>query len=158
LLTIHRASNVDNLDNLRKIIIAVIESGEKIIFPIHPRTRKQFEKLKIHKFENIKIINPVSYFDMLVLEKNAKKIVTDSGGVQKEAYWLKVPCVTLRENTEWVETIKTGWNSLVGINRNKILRAIKEPNLKMKRYIFSDNGKSIFKIIKIIENAGQNKI
>jgi UDP-N-acetylglucosamine 2-epimerase (non-hydrolysing) len=141
LLTLHRNFNVDNPNNLRKIIKAVEENGGKIIFPIHPRTKKQLKKLKITKFRNLKLVKPVGYIDMLVLEKNAKKILTDSGGVQKEAYWLKVPCITLRNETEWVETILSGWNVLTGVNKGKIIKAIKNfwPKKKQKDYFGTGN-------------------
>ncbi|MFA5386576.1 MAG: UDP-N-acetylglucosamine 2-epimerase (non-hydrolyzing) [Candidatus Paceibacterota bacterium] len=150
LLTIHRASNSDNLDSLRKILEAIEESGEKVILPAHPRIRKQFKKLKIRKFKNIKIIDPVSYFNMLVLEKNAKRIVTDSGGVQKEAYWLGIPCVTLRKETEWVETVQSGHNILVGTNKKKIIKAIKEFNFRQKQRNYFSNKNTVRKIIKIL--------
>jgi len=151
LLTVHRPSNVDKPENLKKILEAISESGEKIVFPIHPRTEKQLKKFKL-KIENckLKIISPVGYLDMLILEKNAKKILTDSGGVQKEAYWSKVPCITLMEGTGWPETVKAGWNILVGIDKEKIIEAIKKFNLKTKQYNYFGNGKSAKKIVKIL--------
>jgi len=153
LLTIHRPSNADNSENLKKILEAISESGEKIVFPIHPRTEKQLKKFKL-KIENckLKIISPVGYLDMLILEKNAKKILTDSGGVQKEAYWSKVPCITLMEGTGWPETVKAGWNILVGIDKEKIIEAIKKFNPKTKQYNYFGNGKSAKKIVKILIN------
>ena len=161
LLTIHRAENTDNLENLREIIEAIRESKEKIIFPIHPRTKKQLKKLThlntyplthLHAYslERLQLINPVGYLDMLILEKNAKKILTDSGGIQKEAYWLKVPCITLRKETEWIETVKAGWNVLVGSNRKKILDAIKNFKPKKKQYKHFGDGKTAKKIVKIL--------
>jgi len=152
LLTLHRPFNVDNLDNLKKIIEAVQESGEKVVFPVHPRTKKQLKKLKICKLKNLKIIDPVGYMDMLFLEKNAKKILTDSGGVQKEAYWLKVPCISLRERTEWMETLRSGWNILVGRDKNKIQKAIKSFNPRKRQYKYFGNGKSAKRIVKILIN------
>ena len=148
LLTIHRPVNVDNLDNLKKIITAIEKCNEKVIFPIHPRTKKQLGKIKLPKLKNIEIINPVGYLEMLVLEKNAKKIITDSGGIQKEAYWFKVPCITLRDETEWVETVKSGWNILTKIKEEEILKNIEQfnPNNRQKNY-FGD-GKTSKKIQK----------
>jgi len=151
LLTVHRASNTDNVENLRKIITAAGECGEKIIFPIHPRTKKQLKKLEL-KIRNwkLKIIPPVGYLDMLILEKNAKKILTDSGGVQREAYWLKIPCITLRKETEWVETTKDKWNILVGVDKEKIKKAIKTFNPKNEQKKYFGDGKTAKKIISIL--------
>ncbi|RLG14622.1 MAG: UDP-N-acetylglucosamine 2-epimerase (non-hydrolyzing), partial [Candidatus Nanohalarchaeota archaeon] len=128
LATIHRPSNTDSYRNMLSIIDAFIKSGEKIIFSLHPRTKKYLTDYnlsdRIKKSRNIITIDPIGYLDMLVLEKNAKKILTDSGGVQKEAYFFSVPCITLRETTEWVETVNHGWNLLVGTDKTKIVEAI----------------------------------
>jgi UDP-N-acetylglucosamine 2-epimerase (non-hydrolysing) len=149
LMTLHRPSNVDNLENLRKIIETMEGSREKIIFPVHPRTRKNLKKIKLPKFKNFTMIKPVSYLDMLVLEKNAKKILTDSGGVQKEAYWLKTPCLTLRKKTEWVETLEGNWNILTGVNKEKILKAIKlKPKKNQKKWF--TNSKTTKKILSVL--------
>ena len=127
LATIHRAENADNPQNLSSIMEALLGICQKIpvIFPVHPRTKKKMERLPQFStyIKHIQIINPVSYFDMLVLEKNAQKILTDSGGIQKEAYFFKVPCITLREETEWVETLEGGYNILVGTNKEKIIHS-----------------------------------
>jgi len=149
LLTLHRPQNVDNFKNLITILKVLKKSKEEFIFPVHPRTKKQFKKIAKYKFKNIKFIDPVGYFDMLVLEKSAKKIITDSGGIQKEAYWLKVPCITLRNITEWVETVKSGWNILVGNNEKKIINAIKKFNpCKRKHYNYFGNGNAAKKIVR----------
>lgn len=122
LATVHRPSNTDNEQNLRNILSVFSEIDEKIVFPVHPRTKNQIDKYHIDiSSENILIIPPVGYLDMLVLEKHAKKIMTDSGGIQKEAYFLHVPCVTLREDTEWLETVQYGWNVLVGSDIEQVL-------------------------------------
>jgi UDP-N-acetylglucosamine 2-epimerase (non-hydrolysing) len=101
LTTIHRPSNTDNVKNLSSILNALSSIDEKVIFPIHPRTVKFLDNYSLKKKigKNVVMIKPVGYFDFIWLEKNAKKILTDSGGIQKEAYLLKVPCITLRENT-----------------------------------------------------------
>ncbi|HRR96220.1 MAG TPA: UDP-N-acetylglucosamine 2-epimerase (non-hydrolyzing) [Candidatus Ratteibacteria bacterium] len=130
LATIHRAENTDNKEKLYSIFSTFDEISNKImpvIVPLHPRTKKVlglYEKER--DFKKIKIIEPVSYFEMLILEKKAKIILTDSGGVQKEAFWLGIPCITLREETEWVETVKTGKNILVGTDKKRILKAVKK--------------------------------
>lgn len=114
LLTIHRAENADDQERLNEIINFVndVSSGMRVIFPVHPRTRKAFETMKIRFKDNVSSIEPLGYFDMVMLLKNSKCVLTDSGGLQKEAYWLKVPCITLREETEWIETVQSGWNIL----------------------------------------------
>lgn len=115
--TIHRADNTDNPERLQAILEAFAKVDETVYLPLHPRTKKMIEESGfnsiVEKSNNIKIVEPISYLEMLFLEKNARAIVTDSGGVQKEAYFAKVPCLTLRDQTEWVETIETGWNQLV---------------------------------------------
>ncbi len=127
LATVHRAENTDNSEKLERIVEALSEAGS-VVFPCHPRTEKLLNQFGLwgELQENVKIIRPIGYFDMLMLEKNAKKILTDSGGVQKEAYILGVPGITLRENTEWVETVTDGWNVLVGTRKDEIIRAIRE--------------------------------
>lgn len=130
LTTFHREGNVDNKSRLETIINALAESGEQIVFPIHPRTSRNVREYGLDQTlagaKNVRVIEPVGFLDMLKLESNAKKIITDSGGIQKEAYVLRVPAITLRENTEWVETVEEGWNILVGTDRERILKAIKE--------------------------------
>ncbi|ENN96515.1 UDP-N-acetylglucosamine 2-epimerase [Methanocaldococcus villosus KIN24-T80] len=140
LLTLHRAENVDNRERLERIVNNINELSDiydyDIIFPIHPRTKKRliefnlFDKLKSNK--KIKIIEPVGYLEFLILEKNAKLILTDSGGVQEEACILKIPCITLRDNTERPETLEVGSNILVGDNKEKLIKAV-ELMLNKKR-------------------------
>ncbi len=117
LATIHRAENTDDPELLKRILQALSSlKAAEVILPLHPRTRKSIMKFDLEDLlvrSGIRFIEPVGYFDMLLLEKNAAKIITDSGGVQKEAYILGVPCITLRGETEWVETVDSGWNILV---------------------------------------------
>jgi len=155
LCTMHRASNTDNIENLKNIFIGLTNSKETIIFPLHPRTKEkinQNKSLKKYIGQSIRIINPIGYFDMIHLEANAKKIVTDSGGVQKEAYFNKIPCITLRENTEWIETIEECANKLVGVNPEKIKEAINNFHSKEQNYFKSlyGDGRTSEKIIKIL--------
>ena len=156
LATLHRAENTDDPKKLKSIFRALNEIGEKtpVVLPLHPRTEKMIKVYHLFsEFKNIKFIGPVSYLDMLKLEKNAKAILTDSGGVQKEAYWFGVPCLTLREETEWVETIKRGWNVLVGTSEERIVKEVSDTEGR-RRYlkgskIFGD-GKASQKIVQIL--------
>ncbi len=127
-VTIHRASNSDSKEHMRDIIEALGNSGKKVVIPFHPRTKKALQDYGIWDKipSNIVAIDPVGYLDSLRLLSSAEKIVTDSGGIQKEAFAMKVPCITIRENTEWVETVEEGWNILVGADKVKILKAIKD--------------------------------
>ncbi|WP_102400029.1 non-hydrolyzing UDP-N-acetylglucosamine 2-epimerase [Haloimpatiens massiliensis] len=153
LTTIHRAENTNDINRLRNIIEALNESGEKIVLPLHPRTKKYIEDYGLEFGENIKVIEPIGYLDMISLEMHAKKIVTDSGGVQKEAFFMEKPCVTMRDETEWVETVENGWNVIVGTNKEDILENIKNfiPKEKQKN-IFGD-GHAGDKILDIINKA-----
>lgn len=126
LATIHRAENTDNYKRLRAIFQGLSEASKEIsvILPLHPRTRERLQKFRIQNL-GLKLTNPVGYLDMIMLEKNARLIVTDSGGVQKEAFFYRVPCITLREETEWVELVKLGWNQVVTPNsRTTVSEAI----------------------------------
>ena len=125
LATVHRAENTDDPARLRSIMNALTELGrnEPVIFPIHPRTKRRIEGLG-DLGPGVRLVAPLSFLDMIQLEKNARCILTDSGGVQKEGYFHGVPGVTLRDETEWVETVKSGWNQAVGTNVSKIIGAV----------------------------------
>lgn len=124
LSTIHRAENTNDVNRLSNIIKALNESNENIILPLHPRTKKFIQDYNLKISDKIMIIEPVGYLDMIKLMNNSKKIVTDSGGIQKEAYFLEIPCITMRDETEWIETVENGWNILVGSDIEKIKDAI----------------------------------
>ncbi|MFC1667394.1 non-hydrolyzing UDP-N-acetylglucosamine 2-epimerase, partial [Candidatus Omnitrophota bacterium] len=124
LLTLHRPHNVDDRYSLKKLLNIINKLDSIVVFPVHPRTFKEIKKINL-KLNNIKLLPPQSYLDMLTLEKNALIIFTDSGGVQKEAYFSKTPCITLREETEWIETVSSGWNIVAGSEEKKILNAVK---------------------------------
>jgi UDP-GlcNAc3NAcA epimerase len=126
LATVHRAENTDNTERLRDILSAFNKMHYPIIFPVHPRTHKILQTERDSFTAQLRPIDPVSYLDMLMLEKNARLILTDSGGVQKEAYWFNVPCITLRNETEWVELIDLGCNRLAGANTTAIIEAVNE--------------------------------
>jgi len=127
-ITVHRPSNTDSRENMVAILGALAEAGMPVVFPVHPRTRNYLGRygLLAKMPENVQVTEPLGYLDMLHLMAHAAKILTDSGGVQKEAYMLGVPCITLRENTEWVETVEAGWNVLVGAGREEIVSMIHE--------------------------------
>ena len=127
LLTMHRPENVDNPENLQNIVKAINQLKlSTTIFPAHPRTKKQLRKMQLaktlQKQKHVKIIEPVGYHDNIKLIKHAKLVLTDSGGIQKEAFWLHTPCITLRENTEWPETIEQKANHLAGADTAKIVQ------------------------------------
>ncbi|GAB4311100.1 MAG: UDP-N-acetylglucosamine 2-epimerase (non-hydrolyzing) [Candidatus Bipolaricaulota bacterium] len=129
LATVHRAENTDDPKRLTGIfqgLAKLAQEGPRVVVPLHPRTRKALASLPMEVPDDLLLIDPVSYLGMLILEKNARVILTDSGGVQKEAFFFKVPCVTLREETEWVETVEAGWNVLVGCDPEKIYQAALE--------------------------------
>ena len=148
LATIHRPVNTDNLDTLTAILSAFEESNEPIIFPVHPRTRKA---LGDFYSENVMLIDPVGYIDCLQLIAGDKKVLTDSGGIQKEAYLLGTPCITLRDTTEWVETISSGWNILVGANTKLILDAIQYFSPTSARLNIFGNGNASINIREAID-------
>jgi len=126
LTTIHRPQNTDNPTILKALISTLQNLPELVIFPIHPRTRKLMRTNNITvNSQNLKLIEPVSYQEMIVLEKNAKIIITDSGGVQKEAYFAEVPCIVLRGETEWIELVENGWAVLLGNHYEELPQVIK---------------------------------
>lgn len=138
LLTVHRAENTDDSASLERII-AFLEKEDPLspmIFPVHPRTRKLIDEKRIPFPGSMRMIPPVSYFDMLMLERNSAIIYTDSGGVQKEAFFMRVPCVTLREETEWTETVERGWNRLMGDSRDKARKV--NNTSQLDQYPFGD--------------------
>jgi UDP-GlcNAc3NAcA epimerase len=136
LATIHRQENTDDKRRLSSIIRGLASSSIPVILPLHPRTKKQLQLFNIKVETPIRIIDPVGYLDMTMLEKNARLIATDSGGVQKEAYFHKVFCITLRDETEWKELVELGVNRLVGCD----VEAIKESLLSSKAIPIWDGG------------------
>jgi len=124
LATVHRAENTDEGGNLRQIFDALGALDRPVILPLHPRTEKRMAELGVAIGANVQVLAPQGYLDMLALQRGAACVLTDSGGIQKEAYYLRVPCVTLRTETEWVETVATGWNTLVGTDPERILAAV----------------------------------
>lgn len=127
LVTLHRKENTDDATRLRSILDGLQRSGLPVVLPLHPRTRNRLTDFGIRPGPRIRVVDPVGYFDMMLLERNARLIATDSGGVQKEAYFHGVPCVTMRDETEWVELVELGVNRLVGADADAIAAALERP-------------------------------
>jgi UDP-GlcNAc3NAcA epimerase len=152
LATIHRGENTDAPKKLKTILSSFNNLDVPVLFPIHPRTRKAVDILDLSA-ANLLFIEPVGYLEMLTLTRNAKKVLTDSGGLQKEAYFLNTPCVTLRDQTEWIETLVGGWNVLASIDEQEIITRVLQPfipNKMQKKDAFGD-GQAAQKIVKILE-------
>lgn len=128
LVTLHRPYNTDNIDRLTHILTSLNGLESKIIFPVHPRTKNILlaNKVDLSLFENIEFVEPISYFDLIKNQLESKCIITDSGGIQKEAYMLKRKCITLRSETEWIETLNNNWNMLLFDNLYELKDAVKK--------------------------------
>ncbi|HEY1871305.1 MAG TPA: UDP-N-acetylglucosamine 2-epimerase (non-hydrolyzing), partial [Chitinophagaceae bacterium] len=140
LLTLHRNYNVDKSDVLQHLLTQLGELGEKVIFPVHPRTKKMLANSSFTLPSNIVMTPSLGYLDFIRLEYSAKRIITDSGGIQKEAYILRKPCITLRTETEWIETVEEKWNLLINPSQNSIaskISAFKKP--EDQKEIFGQN-------------------
>jgi len=153
LATVHRAGNTDSRENLAGILAGLGATGETVILPLHPRTRHALAGWGLAPAEKVRLIEPVGYLDMLVLEKNARLILTDSGGVQKEACWLGIPCLTLREETEWVETVEAGWNLLVGTSAERIAEAVRGFYPQGEKPALFGDGRAGEQIVRILEDT-----
>ncbi len=155
LLTCHRAENTDHKKCLTEIVKAVNRISEEmpVLYPVHPRTKKFLNEYGLTFSGNVKLIPPVGYLEMILLEKHASFILTDSGGVQKEAFFYRVPCITMREETEWIETAELGWNKITGADSKKITAAFadfaknKPAKTSARPY---GNGDAASKITKVI--------
>jgi UDP-GlcNAc3NAcA epimerase len=129
-LKIHRTENTDDLGRLTSIFHALMDSDRRIVFPSHPRTRTRLQEFGlldlVEASPGLRVLEPVGYYSMLRLIRDAEGVLTDSGGVQKEAFWLGTPCVTLRDSTEWRETVELGMNTLVGADYERIIEALED--------------------------------
>ena len=152
LLTVHRAENTDDPQRLKSIIAAINSlSDNKFIFPVHPRTEKVLKQHNIKLAYHIKMIEPIGYLEMIAYESACKAVMTDSGGVQKEAFFFKKPCITLRDTTEWVELVTNGWNTLTGADTDKIIGAIKNLHVPAEYPILYGDGNCAEKICNILK-------
>lgn len=153
LATCHRAENTDDPARLRGIVeaLAAIARRAPVVLPLHPRTRKLLvEQGLSEKLGAVKVVDPVSFLDMVRLEQSAQAIVTDSGGVQKEAYFFGVPCLTTRDETEWVETVESGWNRLVGADADKIAAAYAALQRPAARPLLYGDGHAADRIVALL--------
>jgi len=151
LLTMHRAGSADDPATVARVVDAAAAGGEPVVFPVHPRTRRVLDGAAP---SNVHVVEPVGYLDMLQLQSTARLVLTDSGGVQKEAYWLGTPCVTLRDETEWTETVAAGWNCLVGTDRPRIEEAIRSFKPSSPRPEVDDAMHVARRIVDILERDG----
>ncbi|HOQ04616.1 MAG TPA: UDP-N-acetylglucosamine 2-epimerase (non-hydrolyzing) [Anaerohalosphaeraceae bacterium] len=155
LATLHRAENTDNPHRLAHIfegLRRIAESVGLVLLPLHPRTAAALQRSNLPVPPQIQLIEPVSYLTMLVLEQNARAVLTDSGGVQKEAYFLRIPCLTFRDRTEWPETVRDGWNILVDADPHRIAQtaaSLQRPQSEPKTAEYGDGSASI-KILQIL--------
>jgi UDP-GlcNAc3NAcA epimerase len=138
LATAHRNYNTDSAERLSAVLDCLRAAERRVIFPLHPRTRKSIETWNLELPANVEVRDPLTYTEMLTLERGAIAIATDSGGVQREAYLWGVPCITMREETEWIETVSTGWNTLVGVDAGKFSDALAKPLPAERPPIFGD--------------------
>ena len=151
LATVHRAGNTDDPSRLRRMMEAFGALKAPVVWPVHPRAQEALESEKIGAPANVRLREPVGYLEMLALESNARAILTDSGGVQREAYFLSVPCVTLREESEWPETLVDDWNVLAGADIKKIVAAAERPRPNSEPPGVFGDGRAARKIVGILE-------
>jgi UDP-N-acetylglucosamine 2-epimerase len=150
LATIHRAANTDDPGTLRCLFEALGQLDAPVILPLHPRTRAALPATGIEPARNVRLEDPVGYIEMLALEANARAVLTDSGGVQREAYFLEVPCVTLRQDTEWPELLTTRWNTLAGCDPTVIVKSAQAPRPSTPPPSVFGDGTAAKKIVEIL--------
>jgi UDP-GlcNAc3NAcA epimerase len=159
LATIHRAENTDAPDRLSAILAALGELSRPVVLPLHPRTKNILEQRGVSLPSNVRAVPAMDYLDMLMLQKHARAVLTDSGGVQKEAYWMGTLCVTLRDQTEWTELVEAGVNRLAGADRHAIVEAVDEIEASGEKFpdstreLYGD-GNSARHILEVLAEAG----
>ena len=152
LATVHRAENTDDARRLGAIVQALRNLPLPVVFPVHPRTERRLRDLALERGDGLILTEPVGYLEMLMLQTHAVAVLTDSGGMQKEAYCLGTPCITLREETEWVETVEAGWNRLCGVEPARIMAAVSElPDRARARPPLYGDGHSADRMIAVLE-------
>jgi UDP-GlcNAc3NAcA epimerase len=148
-LTLHRAANTQP-EGLRNLAAALERIDEPVVFPAHPRTSAALAAAGISLDSRVRVLPPAGYLDFAALASQARLVLTDSGGVQKEAYWYGVPCITLRTTTEWVETLETGWNRLVGTDPDLIVQAVREARAPTERPVLYGDGRASERIADLL--------
>ena len=154
LVTCHRAENTDDKKRLEQILKALAEIAKesKVVFPIHPRTLKYIDEYQLrHYLHSICVIEPLPYLDLVALQQSAKVVLTDSGGIQKEAFFYQVPCITMRDETEWLETVDLGWNTLVGADMDKIIQAVTQAQQGTRGIYPYGRGNASYTILKHLQ-------
>jgi UDP-GlcNAc3NAcA epimerase len=157
LATVHRAANTDDPATLGRLFEAFGALDRPVLLPLHPRTKEALRDAGITPAANIRLADPVGYVEMLALERNARAILTDSGGVTREAYFLAAPCVTLREESEWPETLSDGWNVLAGSDREAIVAAASRPRPQIPPAPAFGDGRAADKIVETLERDPPNR-
>jgi UDP-N-acetylglucosamine 2-epimerase len=155
LATVHRAENTDDSDRLRSILSALSATPLPVVLPAHPRTTDAAARhgIDLAEYDGIDVVDPVGYLDFVALVDGAARVATDSGGVQKEAFYLDTPCVTLREETEWVETVEAGWNALVGANDVAIRTALDRADAPATRSDPYGDGDAAVRIAEVLADV-----
>ncbi len=156
LATVHRPANTDDAIALESICEALGRLNEPVVLPLHPRTKAALTEAAIEVAANVRVVEPVGYFEMLALERNAKAVLSDSGGVRREAYFLGVPSVTLRDNSEWPETLDTGWDVLAGTNPDRIVEAAQRARPETPRPPIFGDGRTAARIVEVLERDPPN--
>jgi UDP-N-acetylglucosamine 2-epimerase len=152
--TVHRPENTENRARLAGIIAGLGSLEEPVLLPLHPRTRKAIAAAGLSPASNIRLHEPLGYLDMSRLAEAARVVLTDSGGLQKEAYWLGTPCVTLREETEWIETVVCGWNELAGSDAIRIAEAAhRAKRLEERPTLYGGDGGASARCVQALEKA-----
>jgi UDP-N-acetylglucosamine 2-epimerase len=156
LATVHRPANTDDAAALRSICAALGRLEAPVVLPLHPRTKAALAEAAIDVAASVRAVEPVGYFEMLALERNARAVLSDSGGVRREAYFLGVPSVTLRDNTEWPETLDTGWDVLAGTDVERIVESARRPRPSMPPPPIFGDGHAAEKIVEVLERDPPN--
>ena len=153
LATVHRAENTSDRESLLRIMGALNALDEPVVFPVHPRTRRILDELDVRLKPHVALIDPLGYLEMIALVSHARLVLTDSGGLQKEAYWVGVPCVTMREQTEWTETVEAGWNVTVGTDENAIISAVEAFRPPQSRPPLYGDGCAAQRCVELLETS-----